>query len=117
MVRAHRRPAPPSSTFDDVYATPASDDDFWTPPAGDPGGPANIFGTPSYDRGAMTLHALRVRIGDQAFFRLLGAGRPSHRYGTASTPQLIALAERISGQDLDRLFRVWLYQPGKPTSW
>jgi aminopeptidase N len=103
--------------FDEDYATPASDTDFWTPPAGDPGGPANLFGTPSYDRGAMTLHALRVRIGDRAFFRLLKQWATIHRYGTVSTPQLVALAERISGQDLDRLFRVWLYQPGKPTTW
>ena len=37
---------------------------------GDPG-PENIFDGPVYDRGAMTLHALRSEIGDEDFFRLL----------------------------------------------
>jgi aminopeptidase N len=34
-----------------------------------------------------------------------------------TTAQFVALAERISRRQLDRLFDVWLYQPGKPTSW
>ena len=102
--------------FDEAYARPATSA-FWQQPAGDPGGPENMFNSPSYDRGAMTLQALRVRIGDRAFFRLLKEWAQRHRYGNVSTPQLIALAERISGKDLDRLFTVWLYRPGKPTSW
>ena len=40
-----------------------------------------------------------------------------NRFGNVTTPQFIALAERESGQDLDRFFDVWLYQPGKPLSW
>jgi aminopeptidase N len=65
----------------------------------------------------MTLQALRVRIGDRAFFRLLKEWATRHRYGNVSTPDLVAMAERISGRQLDRLFRVWLYTPGKPGSW
>ncbi|HVD27843.1 MAG TPA: M1 family metallopeptidase [Mycobacteriales bacterium] len=102
--------------FDEAYARPATSA-FWTHPAGDPGGPENLFGSPSYDRGAMTLHALRVRIGDRAFFRLLRAWAQRYRYGNVTTAQFVALAERISRRQLDRLFDVWLYQPGKPTSW
>jgi aminopeptidase N len=102
--------------FDAEYARPATSA-FWQQPAGDPGGPENLFNSPSYDRGAMTLHVLRVRIGDRAFFRLLRAWAQRYRYDNVSTPDLVALAERISGQDLDRLFAVWLYRPGKPTSW
>ena len=34
-------------------------------------GPRPLFDAPVYDRGAMTLHALRAKIGDGAFFRLL----------------------------------------------
>jgi aminopeptidase N len=102
--------------FDEEYARPATSA-FWQQPAGDPGGPENLFSSPSYDRGAMTLQALRVRIGDRAFFRLLRAWAQRYRYGNVSTADLVALAERISRQNLDRLFHVWLYQPGKPTSW
>ncbi len=112
----HTGEATAQELFDEAYARPATSA-FWQQPAGNPGGPENLFNSPSYDRGAMTLHALRVRIGDRAFFRLLKAWAQIHRYGNTSTPELVALAERISGMQLDRLFRVWLYVPGKPTSW
>ena len=45
---------------------------FWRVEVGDPGR-THLFDPPVYQRGAMTLHALRVRIGDAAFFRLLKA--------------------------------------------
>ena len=40
-----------------------------------------------------------------------------NRDGNVTTEDFIALAERESGQQLDAFFDVWLYQPGKPTSW
>ena len=45
------------------------------PPA-DLGGPAILFAGPVYDRGAMTLQALRAKIGDDAFFRSCAPGTP-----------------------------------------
>jgi aminopeptidase N len=103
--------------FDADYATPATETDFWNPPSGDPGGPENLFTGSVYDRGAMTLQALRVKIGDRAFLRLLPTWVQRNRYGNADTADFIALAERISGQHLGHFFQVWLYTPGKPTSW
>jgi aminopeptidase N len=103
--------------FDGLYATPASETDFWNPPSGDPGGPANLFTGSVYDRGAMTLQALRVKIGDRAFFRLLRTWVERHRYGNVATADLITLAEHVSGQHLGHFFTVWLYTAGKPTSW
>ncbi|MEU0211810.1 M1 family metallopeptidase [Streptomyces canus] len=99
--------------FDDLYAKPASDD-LWEFPPGDPGSGANIFGTPVYARGAMTLHALRTRVGDRAFFLILRAWASGHRGGNGTTAQFQRLAERVSGKDLDSLFQTWLYTPGKP---
>jgi aminopeptidase N len=104
-------------TFDELYATPAAETDFWNPPSGDPGGPEDLFTGSVYDRGAMTLQALRGRIGDRAFFRLLRTWAERYRYRNVTTADLIALAEQVSGQQLDHLFAVWLYAPGKPTSW
>jgi aminopeptidase N len=72
---------------------------------------------PTYNRGAMTLQALRVKIGDTAFFRMMHAWYAENRNGNVTTADLIALAERESGQQLDAFFDVWLYTPGKPTSW
>jgi len=39
------------------------------------------------------------------------------RLRAKTTQQFIAHAERISGQNLQTFFDVWLYQEGKPTTW
>jgi len=103
--------------FDRAYATPASVTDFWNPPSAAIGEPDLLFTTSVYARGAMALHALRVKIGDPAFFRLLRSWAALHRYGNGTIAQFTALAHRISHQDLRDFFQVWLFTPGKPTSW
>ena len=69
-----------------------------------------------YDRGAMTLHALRLSVGDRAFFRILRTWAQSRRGDNVTTGQFIAHAERISGRQLDALFNAWLYTPSKPAA-
>ncbi|GAA3245353.1 hypothetical protein GCM10020256_72100 [Streptomyces thermocoprophilus] len=101
------------AAFDELYALPA-DDELWEFPPADPGSGANIFGTPVYARGAMTLHQLRRAVGDRAFLRILRAWADAHRHGHGTTAQFERLAERISGRQLDTLFRTWLHTPGKP---
>jgi aminopeptidase N len=101
--------------FDDEYARPATSP-FWSVPPADPGA-ENLFAGAIYARGAMTLQALREKIGDRDFFALLRAWYLRYRDTTASTADLAALAERISRQDLDAFFRIWLYTPAKPVSW
>jgi aminopeptidase N len=96
-------------TYDSIPAGDA----FWQVLPGDPGA-ANQFDDAVYDRGGMTLQALRAAIGDNAFFRLLKTWTRQHKDGTATTDQFIALAERISGKQLDGLFQTWLYTAGKP---
>ncbi|MCX4767560.1 M1 family metallopeptidase [Streptomyces sp. NBC_01275] len=102
-------------SFDALYARPATDG-LWAFPPGDPGSGANIFDTPVYARGAMTLHALRTAVGDRAFFRILRAWAAQHRYGNGTTAQFERLAERESGKDLGGLFHTWLYAQGKPST-
>jgi aminopeptidase N len=103
--------------FMQLYNTPASADWFWNPPPGDPGTPVYLFDGTIYDRGGMTLQALREKVGDQAFFQIMRDWAQQNQFGTVTTPEFIALAERDSGTDLDTFFQVWLYQPGKPTTW
>ena len=103
--------------FNTLYNTPAQDTAFWTPPSGDPGSPEFLFNGTIYDRGAMTLQALREKVGDAAFFHILRDWAAEHRYGNVTSAQFIALAQRDSGMNLDHFFDVWLYQPDKPTSW
>ena len=65
----------------------------------------------------MTLEALREKVGDSTFSRLMRDWAAQHRYGNVTTAQFIALGEQLSGTNLDHFFDVWLYQPDKPTSW
>jgi aminopeptidase N len=97
------------------YSRPASDP-FWQIVVADPQRDT-MFARAVYRRGAMTLQALREKIGDEKFFRILRTWVAEHRHGNATTAQFTALAEQISGQDLDHFFDVWIYQTGKPTSW
>ena len=62
----------------------------------------------------MTLQALRDKIGDPAFFTVMRRWYAEHKYGNVSTPEFVALAERVSRQNLGPFFRAWLYTPGKP---
>jgi aminopeptidase N len=87
---------------------------LWRPPPGDPGSPANLFASAIYDRGAMTLQALRLQVGDSTFFRILRRWAATRRHGNGSTTELIALAERLAGRPLGSLFDRWLFEPGKP---
>jgi aminopeptidase N len=91
-------------------------DPFWDSVIADPQRDT-MFNRAVYRRGAMTLQALREKIGDDPFFQILRTWAAEHRYGTATTQEFIALSERVSGQDLDSFFDTWLYTPGKPTSW
>ena len=99
--------------FDFYMAVIPADDPFWTVVIGDPG-PELLFDIAVYYRGAMTLHALRLEIGDENFFRLIRRWADQQSGDTVFTPEFIALAEQISGQELDDFFETWLYTPAKP---
>lgn len=83
------------------------------PAPGDPG-PNNLFAESVYFRGALTLHALRLEVGDQAFFEILRTYYEHFAYGNASTDDFIAVAEEVSGRDLDGFFDGWLYAANTP---
>lgn len=79
----------------------------WSLPALDPG-PEQMFGPAVYQRGALTVHALRRTVGDDAFFAILRAWTAERRDGYGSTDDLIELAERVSGAQLGDFFDAWL---------
>jgi aminopeptidase N len=103
--------------FKQLYNTPPQDSAFWNPPPAVPGTPVFLFNGTIYYRGGMTLQALREKVGDFTFSRILRDWAAENRHGNVTTAQFVALAERDSGQDLDRFFDAWLYQVGKPTDW
>ena len=53
-------------------------------------------------------------IGDAPFRTLLRQWELEHRFGTARTADLVALAERVAGRELDDLFRDYLYDRDRP---
>jgi len=83
-----------------------------TPPGSPPAD--NLFNDGVYERGALTLHALRLRVGDEAFFTILRTYAERFRYGNASTDDFIAVAEEISGKELGDFFDSWLYDEQMP---
>lgn len=107
----HEKVQTVEQSFDDVYDNYGWDQTPET--TGDPGA-ARIFGDAVYQRGGMTVYALRKTIGDAAFDKLLVAWTTQHRDGNATTEDLIALAEQISGKQLDDFFRAWIYEKAKP---
>ena len=77
-------------------------------------GVRRMFDDRVYQRGALTLHALRTTIGDHAFFPLLQSWTHTHRHSTVTTEQFTALAARHTTIPLDTLFTSWLYDTRLP---
>jgi aminopeptidase N len=100
--------------FDFWYELIPAGDPFWDLPIGDPGF-IDMFDGEIYIRGAMTLHALRLTVGDAAFFRILRQWVRTQSGSTVSTDEFIRLAEKVSHQDLDAFFDEWL-GAGHPTA-
>ncbi|MFI7636609.1 M1 family metallopeptidase [Nonomuraea sp. NPDC049400] len=98
--------------FNEFHARPA-DDPMWAYPPGR-ARPDDLFNLSVYNRGAMTLHALRKAVGDATFFKLLKTWTADHRHGHVTTDEFIHLAEQLSGQNLRPLFDAWLFQPRRP---
>lgn len=103
--------APAQEAFDAVYSIPA-DDEFWETPIGDPG-PLGLFVAPVYDRGAATLHALRLEVGDEDFFEATRLWLERFNDSTGSADDFEEVFEEVSDENLDAFFDDWLGQ-GKP---
>ena len=118
LWREEKHGYPAQESFDLYYfGIPLEDEGgwkgFWQGIVGDPG-PDEIFGLPVYIRGAMTLHQLRLAVGDPAFFATLKRWTQERKGDNVTTDEFIALAEKVSGAELDDLFETWLFTPGRP---
>ena len=77
-------------------------------------GPADLFDDRVYKRGALALHALRLTVGDDVFFRLLQQWTARFRHSTVSTADFLAMAAEVTGRDLGGFFQAWLYDTALP---
>ncbi|GAA1716782.1 M1 family metallopeptidase [Isoptericola hypogeus] len=90
--------------------------------------PALMFDDRVYKRGALTLHALRLTLGDDAFFGLVRTWTERFRHGHAATADLRALVREAGGDTpgggddgggatgsaLDDLLDAWLERTALP---
>ena len=76
-----------------------------------PGEPTadNLFNGSVYYWGALCLHALRLEVGDDVFFEILKQYHEQYKGGNATTADFIAVAEEVSGKELNSFFDSWLY--------
>ena len=77
-------------------------------------GPAQMFDDRVYKRGALPLHALRGRLGDEKFFALLKDWTNRYLHGTAVTEDFTGLAANYSEEPLRPLWDAWLYSTPVP---
>ena len=61
-----------------------------------------------YKGGALVFHALRLKVGDDTFFKIMRAYLKEYQGKAAGTEDFIAVAEKVSGQDLKAFFDSWL---------
>ncbi len=77
-------------------------------------GPELMFDDRVYKRGALALHALRVAVGDDAFFDLLSGWVEEHDGGNVTTDDFLAFASARTGTDVAGLLHPWLYDEALP---
>ncbi|MBK7629320.1 MAG: T9SS type A sorting domain-containing protein [Ignavibacteriales bacterium] len=70
----------------------------------------------TYSKGSVVLHMLRGIVGDSVFFNILRtyAADPNVAYGVAVTEDFQAVAESVSGMNLNYFFQEWIYGENYP---
>jgi aminopeptidase N len=74
----------------------------------------NLFDDVVYSKGAWVLHMLRGVVGDSSFFHGLSRYRALYTGKTATTENMKAVFDTVSGQNLDWFFAEWVYGRGWP---
>ena len=82
-------------------------------PLADPG-ERHIFDDEVYKRGALTLHALRLLLGDASFFTLLRNWADTYRHAVVSTAAFTEFAAQHAGRSLTAFFTGWLHDRRLP---
>lgn len=67
-----------------------------------------------YKRGVLTLHAVRIVLGDELFFTMLKAWTGTHRHGSVTTEQFIDHVESSTKTRIRPLLESWLFDEALP---
>ncbi|MDP1826858.1 MAG: M1 family aminopeptidase [Archangium sp.] len=76
--------------------------------------PIDLFDRHLYEKGALVLHELRCRLGDDDFFASVREYVAAHAHGSVETVDLARAVERITGRNVDRFFDEYVHRAGHP---
>jgi hypothetical protein len=71
------------------------------------------YGVIVYSKGALFFEALRIELGDRAFFQFLSTFFEQHRYEFVTSTDFQVGAETACDCDLQDLFDLWVYEGGE----
>lgn len=74
--------------------------------------PIDLFDRHLYEKGALVLHELRCRLGDDDFFAAVREYVAAHAHGSVETVDLARAVERITGRNVDRFFDEYVHRAG-----
>ena len=66
---------------------------------------------PASTIGALAMHTLRLRVGDEVFFDIVRTYFERFGGGSAGSDDFVALAQEVSGEELGGFFQAWLVNP------
>lgn len=73
-----------------------------------------LFDDRVYKRGALTVHALRVEVGEELFWQILRSWLKEHQAGTVTTTMFLDHVKAAVGRDLSEVLRPWLQETELP---
>jgi len=70
--------------------------------------PRDLYSPVVYRKGPLYFHALRERVGDEAFFAVLRTYYRRHRYGIATPESFLATVKSVTGREHRDLYERWI---------
>lgn len=75
----------------------------------------DLFNGGVYVWGGLTLHALRLEVGDEVFFTIMRTYFERYKGGNVTTEDFVSVAEEVSGEELGEFFNLWLHSETIPS--
>ena len=74
----------------------------------------SLLNANSYQKGAWVLHMLRHDLGDEVFWKGMRLYYEKYRNQNALTNDFMSVMENVSGKNLDKFFKQWIFEAGEP---
>lgn len=103
-----------ADTHFNTWKNTADSNARWKTPSGAMTSPDQLFGWQVYTRGAMAYEALKQTLTPPVFAELLKQWNARNTGTSKTTADFHALAEEVSGKDLDAFFQDWIFDADKP---